>query len=98
MTQIVGGKATGTASSEEMLAPDVNRDRVTIILYDDTSPVAIGIGEDAVADEGVILRVEGDSVEIDGYAAIKQINIIGNNGVVTYQTGPVVARLNPIAL
>jgi len=94
MTQLAGGKATGTAASAEMLAADNYRDSVTIMLYDDTAPVAIGIGEAAVADEGVVLRELGDSVEIRGYAAIKQINIIGNGGIVTYQTGPVTARLN----
>jgi hypothetical protein len=96
MTQIVGGKATGTLSSAEMLAADRHRDKVTIMLYDGTSPVSIGVGEAAVADEGLVLRVVGSVCEIDKYAATKQINIIGNGGIVTYQTGPVTARLNSV--
>lgn len=91
---IAGGKATGTASSAEMLAASEYRDQVTVMLYDDTSPVAIGIGEDAVADEGVVLRELGDSCTIRGAAARAAINIIGNGGIVTYQTGDVEVNLN----
>lgn len=83
------GKATGTAASVEMLAADRNRGSVAIMLYDDTASIAIGLDKAAVADEGVILREIGSSVVLLDEAARAQINIIGNGGIVTYQTGPV---------
>ena len=78
-----------------MLAANEYRDWVAIVLYDDSAPVAIGIGgAAAVADEGIALRELGDSVVLEREAARGQINIIGNGGIVTYQTGPVTPRLN----
>ncbi len=91
---MTGGKASGTTNSAEMLAADINRDKVTIILASSDSAIAIGIDEAAVADKGIVLREIGDSVELIAHAATAQINIIGNTGDVTYQTGPVTVRLN----
>jgi hypothetical protein len=90
---MTGGKATGTASSAELLAADESREKV-VIMHAGTAAVAIGIGEAAVADKGVILTDIGDSVELTGRAAEAQINIIGNTGKVTYQTGQVSVNLN----
>ncbi len=90
---MTGGKDTGGSASAELLAADEYRDFVTIMLANATS-VAIGIGEAAVADKGVVLREIGDSVELRDQAARALINIIGNGGEVTYQTGPVSVRLN----
>ncbi len=91
---MTSGKASATSSSVEMLAADIYRDKVTIILDSSDAAVAIGIGEAAALDKGVILREIGDSVELIDQAARAQINIKGNTGDVTYQTGPVTVRLN----
>jgi hypothetical protein len=88
------GKATGTAASAELLAADEYRCRVVIMKVNAT-PVAIGIGEAAVADEGIILNEIGDVAELNDEAARAQINIIGNGGTITYQVAPVTVRLNP---
>jgi len=90
---MTSGKATGTASSAEMLAADIYRERVVIMLQNAVS-CAIGIDEDAVADEGVILQEIGDTVHLAGAAARAQVNIIGNTASLTYQTGDVEVSLN----
>ncbi len=88
------GKQTGTSSSVELLAASDYQEDVTI-MHQNATPVAIGlIGEAAVADEGIILTEIGDSVRLSGAQARGQINIIGNGGTVTYQTGLVAVRLN----
>ncbi len=90
---MASGKATGTSSSAELLAASEARKQVTI-MHQGTASVAIGIDADAVADEGVILGVVGDSVTIRGLEAQAAINIIGNTGKITYQTGEVEFRGN----
>lgn len=90
---MAAGKATGTASSAQLLAASEARKQVTI-MHQGTASVAIGVGEAAVADEGIILNEAGDSVTLKGLEAQAQINIIGNTGVVTYQTGEVEFRGN----
>ena len=91
---MTSGKATGTAASAQMLAASEYRDKVTIMLQNAVS-CAIGVGEAAVADEGVILAEIGDVCELEGVAARAQINIIGDTASVTYQTGPVTVRRQP---
>jgi hypothetical protein len=87
---MTSGKQTGTAASAELLAADQYRDHVTIILYDKAAPVAIGVGgAAAVADTGLVLREIGDNCTLHEEAARGQINIIGDGGKVSYQTGPV---------
>jgi hypothetical protein len=90
---MTAGKATGTASSAQLLAADAYRDHVTVMLQSAVT-MAIGIGEDAVLDEGVVLKQIGDSCRLSGPAARAAINIIGNTGVVSYQTGQVDVKLN----
>ena len=88
------GKQTGTSASAELLAANDYQEDVTI-MHQNTTPIAIAVmGETAVADEGIILTEIGDSVRLSGAQARGQINIIGNNGTVTYQTGLVSVRLN----
>lgn len=89
-----GSKQDGTDASVELLAASEYRNQVTIVLYDKTAPIAIGIGEDAVADEGVNLREVGDSCTVRGAEARAQINIIGNGGKVSYQLGNVEVKMN----
>ena len=91
---MTSGKATGTATSAELLAADRYRGKVTIMLQNAVA-CAIGIGEDAVVDEGVLLAEAGDIVELTDEAARAQINILGDTASVTYQTGPVVVRRQP---
>ena len=88
------GKQTGTSASAELLAKDEYRGYV-VIMHQNATPVAIAVmGETAVIDEGVILTEIGDSVSLSGAQARGQVNIIGNGGTVTYQTGLVSVRLN----
>jgi len=88
---MTSGNQTGTAASVVLLAADEYREQVAILMYDKTAAIAIGVGgAAAVADTGISLRFIGDSVVLYGEAARGQINILGNGGKVSYQTGPVV--------
>jgi hypothetical protein len=79
------GKATGTSASVQMLAADVHRDYVVIMLQNAVA-CAIGIyGEDAVADEGILLAEIGDTVHLTGSAARSKISVIGNTASLTWQ-------------
>ena len=92
---MTSGKKTGTAASVQLLAADQDRDQVTIMLYDKTAPIAIGVsGEAAVADTGIVLREIGDTVHLYNEAARGVIDILGNGGKVSYQTGPVLVVTN----
>ena len=93
------GKATGTAASVAALAADAYRDRVTFQMYDATAAVYFGFGEDAVANEGLGLSRIGDTFTVTGELARPAINIIGNGGKVSYQTGAVVSVVSgPVIL
>ena len=84
MTQ---GKLTGTDASALALAADSYRGQIVIQSTNGTD-IAIGIGEDAVANEGINLRVIGDVVTLRGAAARAEIYIIGNGGTASYVTCP----------
>lgn len=87
------GSWTGSASSAALLAADRNRDKVTII-SSTTNTIALGLGTDAVAGEGVQLFAIGDSVTLRGHNARGVINVIGNNGAGSYQTGDLDVNLS----
>lgn len=92
---MTSGKQTGTAASVELLAADQDRDQVTILLYDKTAPIAIGVsGAAAVADTGIVLREVGDVAHLYDEAARGVIDILGNGGKVSYQTGPCLVSTN----
>jgi hypothetical protein len=82
------GKYTATSASTVLVAADDYRAHITI-QHTNATQVALGIGEAAVAGEGVQLFAAGDSVRIDGALACYAIYMIGNGGTGTYQTGDV---------
>ena len=93
------GTATGTAASVEMLAVSRYRDRVTFQMTDASAAVYFGFNTAAVVGEGIGLRRIGDYVTVGAELARGQINIIGNGGIVSYQTGNViVAGTGPVVL
>jgi hypothetical protein len=80
------GKATGTASSAQLLAADQYREYVVIMLQNQIA-CALGLfGNAAVLDEGIVLGQVGDTVHLSGAAARQQINVIGNTASLTYQS------------
>ncbi len=93
------GTATGTAASVAALAANKFRNKVTFQMTDATAEVYFGFNTDAVAGEGSGLRRVGDSFVVEKELALGAINIIGNGGVVSYQTGNVVSVVTgPIVL
>ena len=79
------GSWTGTASSAELLAADDSRSCV-VIQKTNTTVIALGFGEAAVAGQGVQLFKQGDTIILRGTEAWGAINVIGNGGTGTYQT------------
>jgi len=88
------GNFTGTASSAELLAADEYRDQI-VIQKTNATAVALGFGEAAVAGKGIQLIEIGDAAIIRGAEARMQINVIGNGGTGTYQTGDIDVRNGP---
>jgi len=82
------GTYSATAASTVLVAADEHRAHITI-QHTNATQVALGIGEAAVAGEGVQLFAAGDSVRIDGTLASYAIYVMGNGGTGTYQTGDV---------
>ena len=82
------GNFTGTSASAVLVAADEFRDKI-LIQKTNATVVALGIGEDAVAGEGIQLGPIGDSVVIRGFLATLAINVLGNGGTGAYQTGDV---------
>ena len=82
------GSWTATAASTALVAADEYRDQLFIQKTNNTT-VALGIGEAAVAGEGIQLTNVNDVAVLRGAAAREAIYMIGNNGAGTYQTGNV---------
>jgi hypothetical protein len=82
------GKFTATAASTVAVAANANRTHLTIQKQNATA-IAFGIGESAVADEGIILSKAGETLKINGNIAGMAIYAIGNGGTMTYQEGDV---------
>jgi hypothetical protein len=80
------GKATGAATSAQLLAADQYREFVVIMLQNQVT-CALGLfGDAAVIDEGIVLAQVGDTVHLSGAAARQQINVIGDTASLTYQS------------
>jgi len=82
------GKYTATAVSTVLVAANEYRDQLTI-QHTNATQIALGIGEDAVAGEGVQLFAKGDSVKLIGPLARLAIYMLGDGGTGTYQDGDV---------
>ncbi len=80
------GNFTGTGTSAVLIAANQYRDTLLIQKTDNTV-VALGIGETAVAGEGIQLVNINDSVVLRGPAARGAVYVIGDGGNGTYQDG-----------
>ena len=80
------GAYMGTAVSVELVARDKYRDVITI-QHINTNAVSFGIGEPAVAGEGIHLTFPGDTLVLRGAQARSAIHVIGGGGRGAYQTG-----------
>jgi len=82
------GNWTGTDASTLIVAADAYREYLVIQLTNATS-VNLGIGEAAVAGDGIKLINAGDAVRLEGAQAQSAIYAIGNGAAGTYQDGNV---------
>jgi outer membrane receptor for monomeric catechols len=80
------GNFTGTAASVKAIDASVYRDCL-LIQKTNATTIAIGIGEAAVAGEGVQLVNANDAIILRGAQAREAIYVIGNGGTATYQDG-----------
>lgn len=80
------GNFTGTSASALLVAADVNRGCL-VIQHTNATTCALGIGETAVAGEGLQLLKIGDAVVLTDSAARQAIYVIGNGATGTYQGG-----------
>jgi len=80
------GNFTGTGASALLVAANYNRGKLVIQHTNDTT-AALGIGEAAVAGEGLQLLKSGDSVVLADHLAREAIYVIGNGATGTYQEG-----------
>jgi hypothetical protein len=88
------GNFTGTAASAVLVAANRYRDKL-LIQKTNATVVALGIGEAAVAGEGIQLGPIGDAVVIKGPDATNAIYVIGDGGTGTYQDGDVTFAPGP---
>lgn len=86
---------TGTTASVEALAADTGREHYCVQLIDASGAVTLAFGRTAIANEGIVLSRIGDSVKVTGWLARKQLNVIGNNGICTYEIGDIVLTQGP---
>ncbi len=90
------GSWAGTGSSAEIIAVDENREYLTIQLTNSIT-TALGIGEAAVAGEGVQLLVAGNSVTLVGHQARSAIYAIGNTATGTWQSNELIlSSIKPV--
>jgi hypothetical protein len=82
------GKFSATTASTIAVATNKYRDKL-VIQKTNATAVAIGIGEAAVLDEGILLSKAGDIVILRGAAARANIYAIGNGGTLTFQDGDI---------
>jgi len=90
------GNFSAGSVSAEIIAADVYRDYLTI-QKTNTTQIALGLGEPAVAGEGIQLINIDSSVELHGALARSAIYAIGNGGTGTWQGGQVTFRPGPYA-
>lgn len=84
------GNFTGTSASALLVAADAYRDCL-VIQHTNATTCALGIGEAAVAGEGLQLMKIGDTVVLTDAAARQAIYVIGNAATGTYQGGTGIA-------
>lgn len=89
------GNFTGAAASAKVIDADVYRDSLVIQMTDASAILSLGIGETAVAGEGVQLVNVGDTVHLRGPAARRAIYAIGNGGKAAYQDGDILISRGP---
>jgi hypothetical protein len=82
------GKFTATAASTVAVAANEFRDKL-LIQKTNATAIAFGVGEAAVADEGIVLSNVGEILMLRGNMARSAIYAIGNGGTLTYQDGDV---------
>lgn len=87
------GSWSGSGSSAQLVAADNNRDYLTII-SSTTNTAALGLGEAAVAGEGIQLFAIGDSVILRGHLARGIVYVIGASAAGSYQTGDLEVSLS----
>ena len=80
------GNFTGTSASALLIAADYHRDCL-VIQHTNATTCALGIGEAAVAGEGLQLLKIGDTIKLTDANARKAIYVIGNGATGTYQDG-----------
>jgi len=93
---MANGNFTAGAASAIVIAADANRDHLTIQKSNATQ-IALGLGEAAVAGDGIQLINIDSSVELFGPEARMAVYAIGNNGTATWQGGRVTFRPGPYA-
>jgi hypothetical protein len=89
------GNFTATAASAIIVAADDYRDYLTIQKGTNAVAMALGIGEAAVAGEGIQLTNIDDSVELWGVDARAAIYGIGNTAAGTWEGSRVRYRPGP---
>jgi hypothetical protein len=80
------GNFTATDASTKIITGSIYRGCL-VIQKTNATAIALGIGEAAVAGEGIQLTNKNDSIVLRGADAIKDIYAIGNGGTGTYQDG-----------
>lgn len=88
------GNWTGTATSSLIVEANAYREYL-VIQHTNATQVAIGIGEAAVAGEGVQLVYINDAIRLEGAQAQVAIYGIGDGGTATYQDGNVTFSSGP---
>lgn len=88
------GNFTGTSASAVLIAANEYRDQL-VIQKTNATVVALGIGEAAVAGEGIQLGPIGDVAVLRGASARVAIYVIGDGGTGTYQDGEVEVSPGP---
>jgi len=93
------GTWEATAASTAIIAANAYRDQLLIQKLDvGCVAVSLGIGEAAIAGEGVQLVNVYDTIILHGAAARGAVYAIGDGGSGTYQDGDVEYRTGPLAL
>ncbi len=82
------GNFTATSASTEIVPANEYRDSL-LIQKTNATAIALGIGEAAVAGEGVQLTAAGEVAHLRGAAARHAIYAIGDGGTGTYQDGDI---------
>jgi len=83
---MISGTWAATDTSAVIVAASRYRDKLTIQLQN-TTPVSLGFGVDAVDGESLELLTTGDSITVRGHLARQAVYAIGNGAAGAYQEG-----------